>query len=53
MAGAIYILQSERAHRVDVPLDKAMLCVTKWSACAAELRAAIKLRDMKKEEPTR
>jgi len=53
MAGAIYILQSERVHPVDVPLRKAMLCVTKWGAGAAELRAAIKPGDMKKGEPTR
>ena len=53
MAGAIYILQSERVHPVDVPLRKAMLCVTKWGAGAAELRAAIKPRNMKKGEPTR
>ena len=27
--GAIYILQSERGHPTDVPLRKAMVCVTK------------------------
>ena len=36
MAGAIYILQPERVHPVDVPLRKAMVCVTKWGAEAAE-----------------
>jgi len=41
MAGAIYILQPERVHPVDVPLRKAMMCVTRWGAGAAELRAAI------------
>jgi len=41
MAGAIYILQPERVHPVDVPLRKAMMCVTKWGAGAAEMRAAI------------
>ena len=41
MAGAIYILQPERVHPVDVPLAKAMLCVTKWGAGAAELRGAM------------
>jgi uncharacterized membrane protein len=42
MAGAIYILQPERVHPVDVPLRKAMACVTKWGAGAAEMRAAIR-----------
>ena len=42
MAGAIYILQPERVHPVDVPLTKAMVCVTKWGAGAAVMRAAIR-----------
>ena len=42
MAGAIYILSPERVHPVDVPLRKAMVCVTKWGAGAAELRAAMR-----------
>jgi len=42
MAGAIYILQPERVHPVDVPLRKAMVCVTKWGTGAAEMRAAIR-----------
>lgn len=41
MAGAIYILPPERVHPVDVPLRKAMLCVTKWGTGAAEMRAAL------------
>jgi len=41
MAGAIYILPPERVHLVDVPLRKAMLCVTKWGSGAAEIRAAM------------
>jgi len=41
MAGAIYILQSERVHPVDVPLSKAMVCITKWGTGAAEMRAAM------------
>jgi len=45
MAGAIYILQPERVHPVDVPLRKAMVCVTKWGAGAAEMRAAIRPRN--------
>jgi uncharacterized membrane protein len=47
MAGAIYILQPERVHPVDVPLRKAMVCVTKWGAGAAEMRAAMHSRNMK------
>jgi uncharacterized membrane protein len=48
MAGAIYILQPERVHPVDVPLRKAMVCVTKWGAGAAEMRAAIRSGSMEK-----
>ena len=51
MAGAIYILQPERVHPVDVPLTKAMVCVTKWGAGAAEMRAAIRPRGIKEGEP--
>jgi uncharacterized membrane protein len=47
MAGAIYILQPERVHPVAVPLRKAMVCVTKWGAGAAEMRAAMGARDKK------
>ena len=42
MAGAIYILQPERVHPVDVPLPKAMVCLTKWGVGAAEMRAAMR-----------
>ena len=42
MAGAIYILPPERVHPVDVPLHKAMSCVTKWGTGAAEMRAAMR-----------
>jgi uncharacterized membrane protein len=42
MAGAIYILPPERVHPVDVPLRKAMVCVTKWGSGAAEMRAAMR-----------
>ena len=41
MAGSIYILQPERVHPVDVPLRKAIVCVTKWGTGAAEMRAAM------------
>ena len=42
MAGAIHILQPEQGHPVDVSLRMAMVCVTKWGAGAAEIRAAIR-----------
>jgi len=48
MAGAIYILSPERVHPVDVPLRKAMVCVTKLGARAAEMRDAIRLGSMEK-----
>lgn len=42
MAGVIYILPPERVHPVDVPLAKAMLCVTKWGVGSGELLAAMR-----------
>src|SRR5215471_5038027 len=45
MAGAIYILQPERVHPVDMPLRKAMICVTKWGSGAAEMRDAIRRKE--------
>jgi len=51
MAGAIYILQPERVHPVDVPLRKAMVCVTKWGAGAAEMRTAIRPQAIKEDQP--
>ena len=44
MAGAIYILSPERVHPVNVPLHKAMVCITKWGTGAAEMRAALRPR---------
>src|SRR5215510_10046655 len=51
MAGAIYILQPERVHPVDVPLRKAMVCVTKWGAGAAEMRGAMRPGNAKEGQP--
>jgi uncharacterized membrane protein len=42
MAGAIYILTPERVHIVDLPLTKAMSCITKWGTGAIEMRAAMR-----------
>src|SRR5262245_42199853 len=47
MAGAIYILPPERVHPVDVPLHKAMVCISKWGTGAVAMRAA-----MRPSEPT-
>ena len=49
MAGAIYILQPERVHPVNVPLRKAMVCVTKWGAGAAEMRSAMRPQKVKED----
>ena len=42
MAGAIYILPPQRVHPVDVPLTKAIVCITKWGAGSGELLAAMR-----------
>src|SRR5262245_9037670 len=41
MAGAIYILPPERVHPVDMPLHKAMVCISKWGTGAVAMRAAM------------
>jgi uncharacterized membrane protein len=49
--GAIYILQPERVHPVDMPLTKAMLCVTKWGSGVAEMRTAMRPRKINEAQP--
>ena len=41
MAGAIYILPPSRVHRVEMPLYKAMSCISKWGSGTAAMRAAM------------
>jgi uncharacterized membrane protein len=41
MAGAIYIPPPERVHPVDVPLHKAMVCISKWGTGAVAMRSAM------------
>jgi uncharacterized membrane protein len=45
MAGAIYILPPERVHPVDVPLHKAMVCISKWGTGASAMRAAMRTKE--------
>ena len=45
MAGAIYILPSERVHPVDVPFYKAMSCISKWGTGAGAMRAAMQVKE--------
>jgi uncharacterized membrane protein len=42
MAGAIYIMPPQRVHPVDVPLAKAMVCITKWGAGSGQWLAAMR-----------
>lgn len=42
MAGTIYILPAERVHPVDVPLAKAMVCITKWGTGSGQWLAAMR-----------
>jgi len=49
MAGAIYILQPERVHPVDMPLSKAMVCITKWGSGAAAMRQALRPGSLSKQ----
>ena len=41
-AGAVYILDQERVHMVDVPFAQAIKSVTRWGAGSKELVAAIR-----------
>jgi uncharacterized membrane protein len=42
MAGAIFIMPSERVHPIDVPVTTMMKCISKWGAGTSELLAAMK-----------
>jgi uncharacterized membrane protein len=41
-AGAIHILPASRVHLLDVPLSKAVKCITSWGAGSRELLAAMR-----------
>jgi uncharacterized membrane protein len=45
MAGAIYVLPPERVHPVDVPLHKAMGCISQWGAGTGAMRAAMQRKE--------
>jgi uncharacterized membrane protein len=40
--GSVFIMPPGRVHPVNVPLVKAMACVSKWGAGSSELLAAMK-----------
>ena len=42
MAGAIFIMPSERVHPIDVPVTTMMKCISKWGAGTSELLSAMK-----------
>ena len=44
MAGAIFIMPSERVHPIDVPVTTMMKCISKWGAGTSELLAALPSR---------
>ena len=52
MAGAIYILPPERVHPVEVPLHKAMICISKWGTGASDMRAAMNRTNEMKGQQT-
>lgn len=41
MAGAIFIMPSERVHPIDVPVTAMMKCISKWGSGSGELLAAL------------
>ncbi len=47
MAGAVYVLNPDRVHRLDVPFTQAVTTITKWGSGCKNLVAAMK----QKEEP--
>jgi len=42
MAGAIFIMPSDRVHPIDVPLTTMMKCISKWGSNSSELLVALK-----------
>lgn len=43
-AGTIYIIAGSRVHPLDIPVTKALKCITKWGAGSGELLAAMQTR---------
>jgi hypothetical protein len=41
LAGAVYVLDAARVHRLDVPFTKALLTVSRWGSGAKDLVAAM------------
>ncbi|MBX3389119.1 MAG: hypothetical protein KF691_06645 [Phycisphaeraceae bacterium] len=41
-AGTVYIIAGSRVHPLDIPVTKALKCITKWGAGSGELLAAMK-----------
>jgi len=44
MAGAIFIMPSDRVHPIDVPVATMMKCISKWGEGTSELLASLKSR---------
>ena len=44
MAGAIFIMPSDRVHPIDVPVSTMMKCISKWGEGTSELLASMKSR---------
>ena len=42
MAGAIFIMPSDRVHPIDVPVTTMMKCISKWGEGTSELLASLK-----------
>ena len=43
-AGAVYVLDGQRVHPLDVPMTQAMKAISRWGAGSAELVAAMESR---------
>jgi len=42
-AGAVYILNRERVHLIDIPFAQALKCVSRWGSGSKDLVAAIRI----------
>jgi len=48
LAGAVYILSTERVHRLDVPFTQAIKTVSRWGAGSKDLIAAMDSQTLRK-----
>jgi hypothetical protein len=51
-AGAVYVLQRERVHILDIPFTQAVSSISRWGAGSRDLVAAMRTTGQRTSEPS-